>query len=144
MLYEIIKNKNTEAIKSHNTLLRSAYSNVIAKILVAEKSGKYPLPLTDEVVESLIVKEVKELEETHSFYQPLDDKYEDISIQIAELNQYLPKMLTDEEVECLVVGCIPECPSPVTKGRLVGMVAKKVGNRFDKSRIKEIVDRVVE
>ena len=91
-----------------------------------------------------VVKEIKELEETRSFYKPLDDKYEDISIQIAELNQYLPKMLTDEEVECLVVGCIPECQSPVTKGKLVGMVAKKVGNRFDKSRIKEIVDRVVE
>ena len=143
-LYEIIKNKNTEAIKAQNKLLRSAYGNVLAKILVAEKSGKYSLPLEDTVVESLIVKEIKELEETRSFYQPIQDQYEDISVQIAELNQYLPKMLTDEEVECLVVECIPECQSPVTKGKLVGMVAKRVGNRFDKSRIKEIVDRVVE
>lgn len=143
MLYEIIKNKNTEAIKSHNPLLRSAYSNVIAKILVAEKSGKYPLPLADEVVESLIVKEVKELEETRSFYQPLDDKYEDISVQIAELNQYLPQPLTEIEVESMIVGYVA-ASGETNKGKITGAIAKMVGNRFDKKLIKGIVERVIE
>lgn len=144
MLYDIIKQKHKEAMKSRNELIKLAYGSVIAKIQVAEKSGRYSLPLEDAVIESCIQKEIKELEETRSYYNPIDDMYEDIGIKIAELNQYLPKMLTDEEVECMVVECIPECPSPVTKGKLIGMVAKKVGNRFDKSRIKEIVDRVVE
>ena len=62
MLYEVIKNKHTEAMKSRNLLLKSAYGNVLAKIMVAEKSGNYPLPLEDGIVESLIVKEIKELE----------------------------------------------------------------------------------
>ena len=131
-------------MKMRDPLLKSAYGNVLAKILVAEKTGKYTLPLEDEIVQSLIQKEVKELEETLSFYQEKNYHYAELKTQITELSQYLPKMLTEEEVECLIVGCIPECNGPVTKGKLIGMVAKKVGNRFDKSKIKEIVDRVVE
>lgn len=142
-LYEIIKNKNTEAIKAQNKLLRSAYGNVLAKILVAEKSGKYSLPLEDSVVESLIVKEIKELEETRSFYQPIQDQYEDISVQIAELNQYLPKPLTEKEVESMILGYVA-ASGETNKGKITGAIAKMVGNRFDKKLIKGIVDKVVE
>ena len=142
-LYEIIKNKNIEAIKAQNKLLRSAYGNVLAKVLVAEKSGKYSLPLEDSVVESLIVKEIKELEETRSFYQPTQDQYEDISVQISELNQYLPKALTEEEVEEMILGYVA-ATEETNKGKITGAIAKEVGNRFDKKLIKGIVDKVLE
>jgi uncharacterized protein YqeY len=142
MLYDIIKQKNTQAIKNRNPLLKSAYGNVIAKIIVAEKSGNYQLPLTDEVIESLIAKEIKELEETRSFYQPIDDKYEDISIQIAELNQYLPKALTEEEVKIMIFSHIA-LTNETNAGKITGAVAKKVGNRFDKKLIKGLVDKIV-
>lgn len=140
MLYEIIKNKHTEAMKSRDPLLKSAYGNVLAKIMVAEKSGQYPLPLADHIVESLIVKEVKELEETRSFYQPIDDKYEDISIQIAELNQYLPKALSVDEVKAMIIKAAEIEPN---KGKITGIVAREVGNRFDKKLIKGLVDEVL-
>lgn len=140
MLYEIIKQKHTEAMKARNPLLKSAYGNVLAKIMVAEKSGQYPLPLADHIVESLIVKEVKELEETRSFYQPIDDKYEDISIQIAELNQYLPKALSVDEVKAMIIKAAEIEPN---KGKITGIVAREVGNRFDKKLIKGLVDEVL-
>ena len=142
MLYEVIKQKNMEAMKQKNALLKSAYGNVLAKILVAEKSGNYTLPLEDSVIESLIVKEIKELEETRSFYKPADDKYEDISIQIAELNQYLPKALTELEVESMILGYVATS-GETNKGKITGAIAKMVGNRFDKKLIKGIVERVV-
>lgn len=142
MLYEVIKNKHMEAMKSRDPLLKSAYGNVLAKIMVAEKSGNYSLPLEDSVVESLIVKEIKELEETRSFYKPSDDKYENISIQIAELNQYLPKALTELEVESMILGYVATS-GETNKGKITGAIAKMVGNRFDKKLIKGIVDRVV-
>jgi uncharacterized protein YqeY len=142
MLYEVIKNKHTEAMKSRNPLLKSAYGNVLAKMMVAEKSGNYPLPLEDSVVESLIVKEIKELEETRSFYKPIDDKYEDISIQIAELNQYLPKALTELEVESMILG-YAETSGETNVGKITGAIAKMVGNRFDKKLIKGIVEKVM-
>ena len=143
MLYEVIKQKNMEAMKQKNALLKSAYGNVLAKILVAEKSGNYPLPLEDSIVESLIVKEIKELEETRSFYKPSDDKYEDISVQIAELNQYLPKALTELEVESMILGYVT-ASGEANKGKITGAIARMVGNRFDKSKIKGIVDRMVQ
>ena len=140
MLYEIIKNKHTEAMKTRNLLLKSAYGNVLAKIMVAEKSGNYPLPLSEELIESLVAKEIKELEETRSFYTPSQDQYEDISIQIVELNQYLPKALTQAEV----VELIREAAATETnKGKITGIVAKQVGNRFDKKLIKGIVEKVM-
>ena len=142
-LYEIIKNKHTEAMKARNVLLKSAYGNVIAKSLVAEKSGNYQLPLSDEVIEGLISKEIKELEETRSFYKPLDDKYEDISVQIAELNQYLPKQLTEIEVESMILGYVA-ATEETNKGKITGAIAKAVGNHFDKKLIKGIVDKVLE
>jgi uncharacterized protein YqeY len=143
MLYEIIKNKHTEAMKARNPLLKSAYGNVIAKSLVAEKSGNYSLPLEDDVIETLIAKEIKELEETRSFYHPNDDKYEDISVQIAELNQYLPKALTELEVESMILGYVA-ATEETNKGKITGAIAKMVGNRFDKKLIKGIVDKVLE
>jgi uncharacterized protein YqeY len=143
MLYQVIKEKHTEAMKMRNLLLKSAYGNVLAKIMVAEKSGNYSLPLEDSIVESLIVKEIKELEETRSFYQPSDDKYEDISVQIAELNQYLPKALTELEVESMILGYVASS-GETNKGKITGAIAKMVGNRFDKKLIKGIVERVMQ
>ena len=142
MLYETIKQKHTDAMKKRNPLLKSAYGNVLAKIVVAEKSGNYTFPLEDSVIESLIVKEIKELEETRSFYPASDDKYEDISVQIAELNQYLPQALTEPEVESMILGYIA-ATAETNKGKITGAVAKMVGNRFDKKLIKGIVERVM-
>lgn len=142
MLYEVIKNKHTEAMKMRDPLLKSAYGNVLAKITVAEKSGNYQLPLENTVIEGLIVKEVKELEETRSFYHPTQDQYEALSTQIAELNQYLPKALTELEVESMILGYVATS-GETNKGKITGAIAKMVGNRFDKKLIKDIVERVV-
>lgn len=143
MLYEVIKQKHIEAMKARNLLVKGAYGNVIAKVLVAEKSGNYQLPLEDSVIESVIVKEIKELEETRSFYKPTDDQYEDISVQIAELNQYLPKMLTESEVKSMIVGYVATT-NETNKGKITGAIAKAVGNRFDKKLIKNLVEEVLE
>ena len=140
MLYDIIREKHKEAMKSRNALVKSAYGGVIAKVQVAEKSGNYQLPLEDTVVESLILKEIKELEETRSYYNPSHDMYEDISVKIAELNQYLPKMLSTEEVIEMIKNA---ATTETNKGKITGIVARAVGNSFDKKLIKGLVDEVL-
>ena len=145
MLQEVIKKKHIEAMKAHNMLLKSAYGNVIAKITIAEKSGKYALPLADEVIEGLIQKEVKELNETAQGFisvQRLADAG-NLQIQIEELEQYLPKMFTELEVESMIAGYVATS-GETNKGKITGAIAKMVGNRFDKKLIKSIVDRVVQ
>jgi uncharacterized protein YqeY len=142
MLYEVIKNKHTEAMKERNLTMKTLYGNVLAKIMVAEKSGKYSLPLEDSVIEGLIVKETKELEETRSFYTAASGTYDNLTLQIDELNQYLPKMLTETEVESMILGYIA-ATEETNVGKVTGAIAKMVGSRFDKKLIKGIVEKVM-
>ena len=60
MLQEQINLKWKELFKARDAVGKSAFECVKSKILVAEKSGNYELPLADSIVEGIIVKEVKE------------------------------------------------------------------------------------
>lgn len=152
MLEQAIRNKFNEARKNKNELMRQLYESVIAKIMVAEKSGKYTLPLSEDVLVSLLQKEVKELEETKACYleiPPLttvEDKVSDalynLDVQIAELKQYLPAALSEEEVVEKIKEVMNGGES--NKGKIIGAVAKYVGSRFDKSKIAGLVAKVME
>ena len=143
MLEQTIRNQFNEARKSKNELMRKVYESVIAKIMVAEKSGKYSLPLSEEVIISLLQKEVKELEETKACYAAMAaaDAIHNIELQIAELKQYLPAELSEEEVVEKIMDIINS--GETNKGKIIGAVAKYVGSRFDKSKIAGLVARVM-
>ena len=94
MLVEVIRSKFNQARKEQNTLAKSTFESVIAKITNAEKSGKYSSPLSDEIVIGLIQKEVKELEETRTFYKEGTEKYNSLSTQINYLADLLPPAVT--------------------------------------------------
>ena len=145
MLYEIIKTKHVAAMKARDAVLKSVYGNILAKIMVAEKSGKYTVPLEDSVVEGLIQKEIKELQETAEGFANAGRSIEAgvVYFQIDEIKQYLPKMLTKLEVESMIAGYIA-ASGETNKGKITGAIAKMVGNRFDKSKIKSIVDKVAQ
>ena len=141
---QTIRNKFNEARKNKNELMRKTYESAIAKIMVAEKSGKYTLPLSNDVIVSLLQKEVKELEETKACYVTMSavDSVNNIELQIAELKQYLPSELSEAEV----VEKIKEVISggETNKGKIIGAIAKFVGSRFDKSKIAGLVAKVME
>lgn len=117
-----------------------AFGNVVSKIIVAEKSGKYTLPLSDDVVLGLIQKEMKELEETFSFYkEPCPQATLNIQQQDT-LKFYLPKELAEKEVIEIIHRLHSNEPN---KGKLVGLVCKEVGNRFDRSKVKPLIDKIL-
>lgn len=136
MIKEKIIEEWKEAYKNKNENLKSGFAMVKAKILVEEKSGKYELPLSDEIVVSLINKEVKELKETQTFYKPEDQMYQDINEKIEALSTYLPKQLTVEEVKNIIITLKEK---ELNMGKLIGLVVKEVGNSFDKSKIAALV-----
>lgn len=140
MLKDVILNEWKEAYKNKDEVLKSAYSMVKAKILVEEKSGKYELPLTDDVVVNVINREVKELKETQTFYKPEDQMYIDINKKVEALSAYLPKQLTEEEVKTVIIK-LKETENNM--GKLIGLTIKEVGNRFDKSQISKLVKEVI-
>jgi uncharacterized protein YqeY len=140
MLQEQINLKWKELFKARDAVGKSAFECVKSKILVAEKSGNYELPLADSIVEGLIVKEVKELQETKTYYKPEDTQYKDLDYKISLLNEYLPKQMSAEEVKAVIARLYQQ---EQNKGKLIGLTVKEVGSKFDKSKIAGLVNEVV-
>lgn len=140
MLQEQINLKWKELFKARDTVGKSAFECVKSKILVAEKSGTYELPLTDSIVEGIIVKEVKELQETKTYYKPEDQQYKDLDYKISLLNEYLPKQMSVEEVKAVIAKLYTQ---EQNKGKLIGLTVKEIGSKFDKSKIAGLVNEVI-
>lgn len=139
MLKELINDKWKEAFKARNVEKRNAYEMLKQRILLAEKSGQFQLPLTDEQITNLIIKEIKEREDVLQFYKPEDDTYKLNVACINELNQYLPKQMTEKEV-IAIIKRIKETEPNI--GKVIGLTVKEIGNQFDKSKIAALVRNV--
>lgn len=138
-LKEIINQKFIEEFKTRIVIRRYPYEIMKQRILVAEKSGQYELPLTDEQIINLIVKECKEREELLKVYKPEDEQYVLSEYMLKELSQYLPKQLSEEEV----IEIIKKYKAVESNmGKVIGLTVKEVGNRFDKSKIAALVKQV--
>ena len=138
-LQNTINEKWKEAFKARDTEKRTAYELIKQRIMVAEKSGQVELPLTDEYITNLIVKEVKEREDVLTFYKPEDEQYISAKAVIAELSQYLPKQMSEEEVIEIIKRIKATEPN---LGKVIGLTVKEVGNAFDKSKIAALVKTV--
>ena len=136
-LKDIIKQNHIKYFKERNEALKQAYESILARIMNEEKSGKYTGELSDEVVQNLIIKEIKELKDAITYYKPEEDKYTELELRIKELEQYLPNELTEEEVIKIINDV--KATGETNKGKIIGFVVKQVGNRFDKSKIAKMV-----
>lgn len=140
MTVEFVREQLMSARKSRNKVFESVYGNLLNKVMVAEKSGRYSLPLSEDVVNEMATREVKEMEETISFYKEPCEKSKELETQIAELKKYLPTNMTEEEV----ITVIKELSATETNvGKLTGMVCKAVGSRFDRSKVNGLVRSVL-
>jgi uncharacterized protein YqeY len=139
MLKELINQKFIEEFKTRVAIRRYPYEVIKQRIMVAEKSGQFELPLTDEQITNLIVKECKEREELLSVYKPEDEQYQLAEYTLKELSQYLPKQMSEEEVIEIIKKLKETETNP---GKLIGLTVKEVGNRFDKSKIAALVKQV--
>lgn len=139
MLKEVINERWKEAFKARDMEKRTAYEMIKQRIMMAEKSGQFELPLTDEQITNLIIKEIKEREDVLQFYKPEDDAYKMATAIIKELDQYLPKQMSEEEVVAIIKRIKETEPN---MGKVIGLTVKEVGNRFDKSKIAALVKGV--
>lgn len=137
-LKETFKQKFVEAFKTREYIRRYPYEIINNKITMAEKSGQYELPLTDEQITNLVVKECKERTELLALYNPNDEQYILAKYLLDELSQYLPKQMSEEEVVEIIKRLKETETNP---GKLIGLTVKEVGNRFDKSKIAALVKR---
>ena len=138
-LKEVINQKFIEAFKMRDAVRKFPYEVMKQKIMTAEKSGQFELPLSDEQIVNLIAKECKEREALLSSYRPDDEPFILAEYTINELSQYLPKQLTEAEV-LEIIKKLKATES--NTGKLIGLTVKEVGNRFDKSKIAALVKSV--
>lgn len=139
MLKDIINEKWKEAFKARDMEKRTAYEVIKQRILVAEKSGQFELPLSDEKITNLITKEIKEREDLLQFYKPEDEAYKTGVAIIKELEQYLPKQMNEEEVIAIIKRIKETEPN---MGKVIGLTVREVGNRFDKGKIAMLVKNI--
>jgi uncharacterized protein YqeY len=140
MLIDTIKEKRIQAIKNKNNNAKFAFDGVLVKYSTAEKSGNYELPLTDEMTMGFITKEIKEIKETQLYCPACTQKWLDCQEKLKVLEEFLPAQLTEDEVvEFIKAAAAVES----NKGKIIGMVAKQVGDRFDKKLIKPLVEKLL-
>jgi uncharacterized protein YqeY len=139
MLKELINKKFIEEFKTRDAIRKYPYEVMKQRIMVAEKSGQFELPLTDEQITNLIVKECKEREELLNVYKPEDEQYKLAEYTLKELSQYLPKQMSEADVIEIIKRLKETETNP---GKLIGLTVKEVGNRFDKSKIAALVKQV--
>ena len=138
-LKEIINEKWKIAFKAKDEVKRSIYEALKQRIMIAEKSGQYTLPLTDEQIVNLIIKEYKEREDLLTIYKPEDEAYAVAKAFLTELKEYLPKQMSEKEV----IEIIKRIKQTETNmGKVIGLTVKEVGNAFDKSKIAALVKSV--
>ena len=138
-LKEIFNKKFIEEFKTGIAIRRYPYEVMKQRILVAEKSGQFELPLTDEQITNLVVKECKEREELLTIYKPEDEQYILAKYIVEELSQYLPRQMSEEDVIAIIKRLKETETNP---GKLIGLTVKEVGNRFDKSKIAALVKSI--
>lgn len=138
---QTIRNKFIEARKNKDAVMKQLYESLTAKIITAQKSGQYTLPLDNSVILSIIKKEMKERQESQSFYKADSSESNDFSTQINELKRYLPEELSIEKVREIIREIIKSGLD--NKGKIIGAVVKEVGDRFDKSKIAGLVQEAI-
>ena len=138
-----IREKFIQVRKDKNIILKSLYESLVNKIIIAEKSGQYQLPLTDDIILSIVKKEMKERKESQSYFKLGQDKYTEFDIQLVELNRYLPQQLSEEEVKDIIRKIVLNNKEEKNRGKLIGLSVKEIGDRFDKSKISNMVGEVL-
>lgn len=131
------------AFKNKDLVKKSALEAIKAKILLAEKSGQFELPLTDEQIQNIVGKEIKEIQDSMQYYSKDSVDYINFTYKINVLEEYLPKQLTEDEVIDIIKNIIENNPDEKNKGKLIGLTVKEIGNKFDKSKIAGLVNRVM-
>ena len=101
MIIDEIKKANMQALKEHNEALRTAYSMLMNKYMLAgielKAQGK---EIGDTDMIQIIQKSMKELDEELENYKKAgrEDGVKDIEIQKETIAVYLPKMMSKDEI----------------------------------------------
>lgn len=143
-LRETIQQAQTQAMKERNAERTSVLRMLWSAIRNEEINTRQDL--TDEQVQSVIARQVKQLEDAQKDFQSGSraDLAEQNQREVAIMRAYLPAQLTDEELDSAVRAVLGamDAGQTVDFGRIMGAVMKEVKGKADGNRVRDAVGRV--
>ncbi|MBP5651070.1 MAG: GatB/YqeY domain-containing protein [Clostridia bacterium] len=106
MIIDEIKKANVQAMKDKDANLRSIYSVVINKYMLATVEARTTGKEVDDAqMVKIIQKTIKELEEEKANYERVGhtETANNIAAQKAVLEKYLPQLLGEEEIKKIIL-----------------------------------------
>jgi uncharacterized protein len=145
-LKEQIQTQMIEAMKARDAIKTGTLRMLKAEIIKFETSGSGK-ELTDEVVISIIQKQVKQRKDASKQYREgnrpeLADK-EDAEAKILE--KYLPEQMSEDEVRAIISATITEvgATSKADLGKVMRAIMPKVKGKADGKLINRIVQELL-
>lgn len=126
MLIETMKSRKIAAMKNKNIAEKNILGFVIGEIQTAEATQNKKF--TDEQVESMIRKQIVNIDEELSFLQEGDDRCKKLVLEKEILNEFLPVVLSQEEIEAFLLNSdgpeIEQIRNAEKDGQAVGIAIK--------------------
>lgn len=139
MIYEQLKDDIKDAMKSKDTIRKTALKAVTsrAQLLAKEQNCE----ITDEITTNAINKELKQLNQTlSSIGDNTGSKlYVDTQKMVEIISTYLPKQMGVDEIEAEIKKIMADNPD-VAGGKLTGLVMKSLKGKADNKLIKSCID----
>jgi len=145
-LKEQIQSQMIEAMKARDTIKTDTLRMLKAEILKFETSGSGK-ELTDEVVISIIQKQLKQRKDASKQYR-IGNRHELAEKEDAEakiLEEYLPEQMSEDEVRAIISATIAEvgATSKADLGKVMGAIMPKVKGKADGKVINRIVQELL-
>ena len=146
-LFDQISNDIIAAMKAKEKERLSALRNIKKIFIEAKTAPGANDTLTDDTALKLLQKLAKQGRDSATLYQTQNrpDLAEVELVQVAVIEEYLPKALTPEEIEEAVRTIITETGAQSIKdmGRVMSEANKRLAGRADGKAISEVVKRLL-
>ena len=107
MIIDEIKKDNVQAMKDKNTIARTIYGVVVNKFMLQNiEKRKTGGEMADADMVAILQKTIKELTEEAENYAKVGNtsQVEEINVQKAILEKYLPQMMSEDEIRNIIAG----------------------------------------
>ncbi len=149
-LYEDLQKELKNSLKSRDSLRANTIRSVIAAVknhLASSEQAKKE-GVTDEIVQNLIIKEIKNRKESIEQYEKAnrEDLAEKEKKEMEILKEFMPEMLSEDEIRKLAIETIDEIDAkdPSDLGNVMRNIMPKVKGKADGKLVNKVVRELLE
>ena len=146
-LFETVNNDIKKAMLARDHARLEALRGVKKEFLEAKTAKGADGELSDEVATKILAKMVKQRKESAAIYagQNRDDLAQNELVEVAVIEEYLPKPLTDEELTAAVKQIIEQVGATSMKemGKVMGVASKQLAGKAEGGAISAKVKQLL-